>query len=50
MATLGGHDGLQPGPESNAHVPEEVHGPVGPLLADGGLEGLKVGVLANIDP
>ena len=49
-AALGSHNSLQPGPESDADVPDEVHGRVGPPQADGSLEDLNVGVLADIDP
>ena len=50
IATLGGHSGLQPGPESNTDIPDVVHEHGGPLQADGSPEGLNVGVLANIKP
>ena len=50
MATLGGHGGLHSGSEYDADVPDEVHGHVGPLLAEGSLEGLIFGILVDIDP
>ena len=49
VSPLGLYDGLDPGPEPGAYVLDLVPGHVGPDLVDGGLEGLGVGVLFDVD-
>lgn len=44
MATIGLQHGLDPGPEGLAGLDNEVHGHLGPLLLNGGLQGIHTGM------